>query len=141
MSNNELVALAEAWLEAEAEKQAIIQRMREVEGRLVKLVKKELGLSEAFEGTQALKVGPYEIKIAREIERGVDVTRLFEIALRNNLIKYLPSLFDWDVEVEKEKWLEADKCMGGSLESATMLKLRRLNFEITQNEEVSYDAR
>lgn len=126
-----LSELCEAWLEVREREREILQRRRELEMQIRSLI----NVPPDLEGSYAVVVGPYMIKVASRAEREVDTDLLFEIAYEQGLTKYLPELFFWQAEINREAWRRADERITHLLEAAIKIKFSRPEFYIVKEQE------
>lgn len=131
VTQDNLSELCEAWLEARDQENEAQKRRRELEMKIRALV----GASRDIEGTYAVVVGPYTIKVVSRAEREVNTDMVFQIAYENGLTKHLPALFFWSAEINKEAWRRADERITGLLERALTLKFKQHSFNISKAQE------
>lgn len=130
-AQDRLIELAEAWFETNRQEDEIRRRRREIESEIKAL----MDLPRDPETAHVAVAGPYTIKVAPKPKQVVDTDLVFKIAYEHGLTKYLPQIFFWDAEVNKEGWRRTDERITRLLEPAISKKYGRPELSIVQRYE------
>lgn len=123
--------LAGEWSQAKEAERAAIERRREIEDAIGRLMK----LPDVLDGTERLDVNGWEIKVTGRIDRKVDTDALQELAREAGLTDHLTALFRWKAEINAKAWDRAADDITRPLTGAITTKPGRPSFSITKKEE------
>jgi len=87
-------------------------------------------------GTTNIDTGAYSIKIVSREAHKIDSTMLEEIAVENNLEKYLSTFFRWKPEINKVNWSQAEERERLPFTQAVTTTIGKPSITITENIEV-----
>lgn len=121
-------SLAAAWLDAKALEAEAVAARRAAEDALID----ELRLADHFDGTKAVEIDRYVIKVTARQSRRIDGDKLQTIALENGLHDHLSSLFRWKPEIDARAWKAADSSITRPLLDAITTTPGRASFAITE---------
>lgn len=108
------MSLYAQWLTAkQAEAEAIATR-RDIEDQIVK----QLGISEALDGTENREIDGYKVKIVGRMTRKVDADLLQDLAAEHGLTDHLGRLFRWKPELNASAWKASDSTITNPLLAA-----------------------
>lgn len=123
--------LAGEWSTAKEAERAAIEKRREIEDAIGRLMK----LPELLDGTERLDAYGWEIKVTGRIDRKVDTEALQELAREAGLTDHLTALFRWKAEINAKAWDRAADDITRPLTGAITSKPGRPSFAITKKEE------
>lgn len=127
--------LAAEWIAAKHEETAALERRRNIEDQLSKLI----SIPDTLEGTQTEKSGEFVIKIVGRIDRKVDSDEVQDLANEHGLNNQLGLLFRWKPELNMKAWKNADKDITEKLLPAITSKPGRPSFSITDSTMIKED--
>jgi hypothetical protein len=122
--------LAGEWSKAKEAERAAIEKRREIEDAIGRLLK----LPADLDGTMRRDFDGVEVKIVGRIDRKVDTDALQELARDAGLTDHLPALFRWKAEINAKAWDRADESITKPLTGAITAKPGRPSFTITKKE-------
>ena len=122
--------LAAEWAAAKETERAAIEKRRELEDEIARIMK----LPEVLDGTERLDVDGWEIKVVGRIDRKVDTDALQDLAREAGLTDHLPALFRWKAEINAKAWDRAADDITRPLTGAITTKPGRPSFTITKKE-------
>jgi hypothetical protein len=128
---SKIADLAGEWSAAKEDERAAIERRREIEDAIGRLMK----LPEALDGTERLDANGWEIKVTGRIDRKVDTDALQELAREAGLTDHLQALFRWKAEINAKAWDRAADDITRPLTGAITAKPGRPSFSITKKEQ------
>jgi hypothetical protein len=128
---SKIADLAGEWSAAKEDERAAIERRREIEDAIGRLMK----LPEALDGTERLDANGWEIKVTGRIDRKVDADALQELAREAGLTDHLSALFRWKAEINAKAWDRAADDITRPLTGAITAKPGRPSFSCTKKEE------
>lgn len=123
--------LAGEWSQAKEAERAAIERRREIEDAIGRLMK----LPDLLDGTERLDANGWEIKVTGRIDRKVDTDALQDLAREAGLTDHLTALFRWKAEINAKAWDRAADDITRPLTGAITTKPGRPSFSITKKEE------
>lgn len=127
---SKITDLAAEWAAAKEAERAAIEKRRELEDEIARLMK----LPEVLEGTERLDADGWEIKVVGRIDRKVDTDALQDLAREAGLTDHLPALFRWKAEINAKAWDRAADDITRPLTGAITTKPGRPSFTITKKE-------
>ena len=95
------------WIEAKAAESAARASRLEIEKQICEAHE----FDRTYEGVATHEVEDYTVKITGRITRKVDVEKVRDIAINNNLEGQLENLFRWKCEIDARNW----KSVGNSI--------------------------
>ena len=128
---SKIADLATEWATAKEAERAAIEKRREIEDAIGRLMK----LPEALDGTERLDANGWEIKVTGRIDRKVDTDALQELAREAGLTDHLTALFRWKAEINAKAWDRAADDITRPLTGAITAKPGRPSFSCTKKEE------
>lgn len=129
--SSKIADLAAEWSTAKEAERAAIERRREIEDAIGRLMK----LPDALEGTERLDADGWEVRVTGRIDRKVDTEALQELAREAGLTDHLQALFRWKAEINAKAWDRAADDITRPLTGAITSKPGRPSFAITKKEE------
>lgn len=123
--------LAAEWSTAKEAERAAIERRREIEDAIGRLMK----LPEVLDGTERLDADGWEVKVTGRIDRKVDTEALQDLAREAGLTDHLTALFRWKAEINAKAWDRAADDITRPLTGAITAKPGRPSFTCTKKEE------
>lgn len=130
VKENAAELLSAEWLAAKEEESSAINRRREIENHLVKL----LNIDPSLDGTINHEFGNFQVKIVGRLDRKVNGDLVQELARDHDLSDHLSSLFRWKPELNMPAWKSASDLITNPLLSAITTKPGRPSFSITAKE-------
>ena len=127
---SKIADLAAEWSTAKEAERAAIEKRREIEDAIGRLMK----LPEALDGTERLDADGWDVKVTGRIDRKVDTEALQELARDAGLTDHLTALFRWKAEINAKAWDRADESITRPLTGAITSKPGRPSFAITKKE-------
>lgn len=118
--------LSQLWLDAKEAEAAAVERRREVEDALSKL----LQVDPMREGQETKEAGDYKVKVTCRMTRKVDADTLQELALEAGLSDHLSSLFRWKPEINMKEWKASAPEITSALAGAITTTAGRPSFSI-----------
>jgi hypothetical protein len=128
---SKIADLAGEWSAAKEDERAAIERRREIEDAIGRLMK----LPEVLDGTERLDAYGWEVKVTGRIDRKVDADALQELAREAGLTDHLQALFRWKAEINAKAWDRAADDITRPLTGAITAKPGRPSFSCTKKEE------
>lgn len=122
--------LAVEWSKAKETERAAIEKRREIEDAIGRLLK----LPADLDGTMRREIDQWEVKIVGRIDRKVDTDALQDLAREAGLTDHLSALFRWKAEINAKAWDRADESITRPLTGAITAKPGRPSFTITKKE-------
>lgn len=122
------MSLYQQWIDAKQAEADAQAKRREIEDELVK----QLGISEALDGTENREAEGFKIKIVGRMSRKIDSDALQEIANENGLTDHLGRLFRWKPEINASAWKATDTSITNQLLGAITTTPSRPSFSITK---------
>jgi hypothetical protein len=127
---SKIADLAAEWSTAKEAERAAIERRREIEDAIARLMK----LPADLDGTERLDADGWDVKVTGRIDRKVDTEALQELARDAGLTDHLTALFRWKAEINAKAWDRADESITRPLTGAITSKPGRPSFAITKKE-------
>lgn len=116
------------WLDAKQAEAEAISKRRDIEDQIVK----QLGISEALDGTENREIEGYKVKIVGRMTRKVDAEILQDLAAEHGLTDHLGRLFRWKPEINASAWKATDSTITNPLLGAITTTPSRPSFTITK---------
>lgn len=130
MMRDELIQLAETWLELKKQRLAVFKRQIEIERRIKMLAK----VPYLTEGVHTATVGFYVIKNTAEFKRQIDPDWLFRTAIERGVVKHLPRLFKMKAKINKGMWQFGGSSVTEPLKAAIVLNFRPFTVDVVKTE-------
>ena len=123
--NEEIMPLANKWLDLKETERQATEARRHVEDQLISMVNTKL------DGSATTKIDNITIKVTTRLNRRIDGDLLQDLAAENGLTDQLGTLFRWKPDLNMSAWKAADPAITTPLLDAITTSEGRPSFNIT----------
>ena len=124
----DMVALVDRWYAAKKAEKEIVEKRREIEDQISKILLDDDSLTRAESHTR--QVGRYALTVSTRVTHKIDANKLQEIAAEQGTSEHLSTLFRWKPEINKKIWEATDETILTPLKDAITTTPGRASYSV-----------